>query len=139
MPEMNITPEQLLQMFQGEQSKLEIVQRNRLTLQNLLREHVFAIEALKEVRDTRENEHLMVPLGAGAYLDVMLKNNKEVQASITGDVVVKEKIPEVIKKLEARKNDAIEKDMKLAQEQERILQNVRNMERILQQLSQRRK
>jgi len=138
MPEIKLSTQQVLQMFQGEQTKLEIIQRNRITLQNLIREQLLAIDSLNAVQNTKENEQIIVPLGAGVFLDASLKNNKEVQASITGDVIVKESIPKVINKIEARKKETIEKDMELAREQERIIQNLKNMERILQQASRKR-
>ncbi|MBI5884583.1 hypothetical protein HZB89_00625 [archaeon] len=135
MPEMQLNQQQVIQMFQGEQAKLEVIERNRQALQNILREQVFAIETLKEVMKTKEKESLMVPLGAGVYLDVLLKNNSEAKASITADLIINEKIPKIIEKLEARKQDTIEKDKRLIEEHERVFQNIKAIESALQQAS----
>ncbi len=129
--EVRLTGEQVFGFLQNERTKLDSLRRKRTLLQNSLQEIGFAIESLKEIKEMKKNDNILVALGAGIYLNGLIEENKKVKRNLPGNVVIELSSEDAVKKLEKEKNDLRKELEKIVKEEESVLINVNNLSRAI--------
>lgn len=127
--QVKLTQQQLMQTFVGENNRLEEINRRIMELSAVLNELTMAIDALKAMK--QDKEKIMVPLGAGVFLEATAEKPREVVFSMTGGVLKTKKAEEVKKELETRK-EALQKVFEANQAQrQRTATNVNTLSDVL--------
>jgi prefoldin alpha subunit len=131
LQEIKLTGQEVIGFLQTERQKLSDLRRRRVLLQNSLQEIAYSLESLKEMKEMKKNDNLMVSLGAGIYLNALVDESKKVKRNLPGNVVVELSAEDAIKKLEKERNELKKELEKTAQEEESTLINVSNLNRAI--------
>lgn len=110
-----VSRQQLLETLQGEQMKAEMLQREISGNRAVIRDLNGAETAVKAIRDAKDKQ-IMVPLGAGVFMETIL--DKQALKQMTNTVMMKSTPEEILKELEIRKRN-IEKNIQLLLEEEK--------------------
>ncbi len=94
-----VSGQQLSEMHQVEQSKLETLYSRLNVAQKVLVDQLAAIDALKELQKEK-SAIILVPLGAGTYVEAKIENAEKVKSSVSNGVMVDTEISKTLKKLE---------------------------------------
>ena len=128
----NLNQEQLVQMFQTEQDRLNSLNNSiQVTLQ-VLDENLGTLNALKVLKDSNEKEEIYVPLGSGVFVKASLSNEKEIIMAIANEVTSKTSIEKAIKKLEEKEKKLAENHASLVEEQRKLAINLQSLEKVIQ-------
>ena len=134
-----LTEEQLLNAFANERANVEAMQSNIAATENRLRDVLAATDALKAIKNSKEKEKIIVPLGAGIFIDASLESNSTAKNSMAGGVVVNVTIEDALKDL-AEKRQEIEKAIAEMQKAlERAVSNFNSIGTMLRSIEQKRK
>jgi prefoldin alpha subunit len=137
--QIKLTEPQLVNAFSAERANLEALQTQLADVQAFLRELLAAKDSLTAIKKSKEKEKIIVPLGAGYYIDAMLDNNANVKASLAGGAVLNNTIEEALKAIEEKKQDTERTIANMQSDQERILTNLNSLSRLLNTLEQKKK
>lgn len=130
---------QVLQAYQSEQRKLEVIQTRKQTLQQLMAETVGAEQTLQEIEGKTKEEKVMIPLGAGLYIEGKVDASKGLKKGLGEGIIAKSTVKQSLKELEERKVE-IRKDMERIQQQEKLtLTNLNNLGSAIEQARQKQK
>ena len=97
--EINISSRQIADAYRNDQIKLENLQKRASDLGAVLNEMSFASESLKELQKTNIDDSLLVSLGAGIYTSAKIANTKTVKVSLSGNVLLDEKIEKTVERI----------------------------------------
>lgn len=132
--EVKISGQQAIQLYQIERAKMETVQRKVESIQKIIIEMDAAISTLDSIKNAKQGDLFLVPLGAGVYTEARMENTKQVKASLAGSIMVNQDIEETLKKLGEQKGEALKSRSALQQEGQVIANNLNNLGLILQQM-----
>jgi len=133
--EINVSPEQLMGMFESEKRKMEQLNQNFNAMQNLINETRGAIDAVKALSKAKKGQSIKVPLGAGTLIDVNFDNLEKVQLSLPGNILADYTPEDGLKELEQRLA-AVEKNMEtLQKEMQTTFQNMDNLSKAVRKIS----
>lgn len=129
--EKKVTPQNLVDTYYTDQRKLETVQRRQQEMQQILNEVTLTTEALKEIKNTKKDETMMVSLGAGIFAEAKITNTDTIKMSLAGNVLTDKKVTDAVTKLETE-TTAARKDLeRLQTEKEKIIQNMQAVSALL--------
>lgn len=130
---------EVLQAYQTEQSKLQAIRERKQALQHLMVETVGAEQTLRELEGKKKEEKVMIPLGAGLYIEGKVDASKGLKKGLGEGIISKSTIKQSLEDLKKRKEE-IKKDMERIQQQERItLTNLNNLGAAIEQARQKQK
>jgi len=107
---------QLQQLQQQVEQITEYVER----MQGQQKELDASIEALSELQKTNINTEILAPIANGIFLKAELKDNQRLVVNVGAEVTVEKNIPEVLRLL--------------AEQKEKIAENISEAENVLQEL-----
>ena len=107
---------QLQQLQQQVEQLTEYVER----MQGQQKELDASIEALSELQKTKINTEILAPIANGIFLKAELKDNQKLVVNVGAEVTVEKNIPEVLNLL--------------AEQKEKIAENISEAETVLQEL-----
>lgn len=130
--DIRITESQLMQMYDTERAKAVEVDKRRQAIFAGINEIVMASDALNAIKDSKADEKsVLIPLGAGIYVDADIRDKKTAKANLAGGVVIDSRIEDVIKDLDDRKKE-LEKALKgLQDEMNKVAGNMDNLGRVI--------
>ena len=129
-----LSQEQLVQKYEYERQKFMAFEQKRENLIGLLTETEGALAAVKAIENSSDGEKVLIPLGAGAYINATVDDKKNIQTSYAGNVFIKSSIEDTKKDLEER-STALKNNLEnLAKEEQRALQNISSIEQLLRQM-----
>ena len=129
--EKRVTPQNLVDTYYQDQRKLETVQRRQQEMQQILSEVTMTLETLKEIKNTKKDETMMVSLGAGVFAEAKITNTSTIKMSLAGNVLADKKITEAVTKLETETKAATKDLERLQVEKEKITQNMQAVSALL--------
>lgn len=133
-----LTEQQLINAFTGERQNLEALQAQLGSTENYLREILAATDALNAIKKAKEKEKIIVPLGAGIYIDASVESNTEAKSGLAGGVVANTRIEDALKGLEAKKADTEKAIGEMQKDLERIATNLNSISAMLRTMNQKR-
>ena len=134
-----LTADQLMQQYRVERSKLSELTRRRNQLVASVFETDMALKAAEAIEKADKNESVLVPLGAGLYIDAAVKNNSTLKYTMAGNIALEMTFKKAREKIEKRK-DVLSKELNaIKEERKRTGKNVRTMENIFAQMQQQQK
>ena len=136
--EMKISGEQAIQLYQAEKAKIDVVQRKLESISRILMEVNAAEDSLKAIKNSKQGENILVPLGAGIYIDVKVDNVKQAKNSLAGSVMLDENVDSIIKKLNEQKKEALKNIETLQKERGLLTANINNLGAMLSRVSRQR-
>lgn len=129
--EIKITGQQLRQTYEAEKAKLDALNRQMTTFQNIMRETIGAIQSIDEIEQTKKNDKILVSLGAGVYKEATIEQDNSVIRSISGNVLKKSSLKETKQYLEKKKKE-VQSDIDALQgEINTTVSNLNNIARLL--------
>lgn len=134
-----LTEPQLVNAFNSERANLEGLQEQYSRTENYLQELLAARDALAAIQKAKDNEKIVVPLGAGVYIDAAIENKNTVKASFGSGVVMPTSIDEALKELEGRKTDTEKAVAGLQRDREQMLSNLNSLGKLLNTIEQNKK
>lgn len=134
-----LTSDQLMQQYRVERSKLSELTRRRNQLIATVFETDMALKAAESIEKADKNESILVPLGAGLYIDAAVKNNSTLKYTMAGNIALDLTFKKAMEKIGKRK-DVLSKELDaVKEERKRTGKNVRTMENIFAQMQQQQK
>jgi len=128
----SLSQEQLIQMFQAEQEKMNSLNNSiQVTLQ-MLQENIGTLESLKTLKESKEKEEILVPLGANIFIKASLEKEKEIIMALTNEVTSKTSLEKAIKKLEEKEKKLAANHSGMVEEQQKIAINLQSLEKVIQ-------
>ncbi|MFH0714174.1 MAG: prefoldin subunit alpha [Candidatus Diapherotrites archaeon] len=124
-----LSGEDLSRMHQAEQGKLQALGERANSIQRILMDQLAAIDALKELKSEKEG-NILVPLGAGTFIEAKVGNVEKVKSSVANNVMVEMEIPKAIEKLEKNSEQTKKELEELQKEQNIVLNNIAGIENI---------
>jgi len=131
-----LNEEQLINAFASERANMEAIQSNISAAGNRLRDILAATEALKAIQKAKENEKIVVPIGAGVFIDASLESNSTAKNSIAGGVVVNADIEGILKDLAEKKQEMEKVIAEMQKDLERVVANVNSLGGVLRTMEQ---
>ncbi len=121
---------QSMEALEMAKQQLENMSKEAEILQMSLNEHIRALETLKAYAKVGEGKEILVPIGAGAFLPARSAGAATALVSVGAGLTVEKKVDEAV--------EALEKSAAEVEAEERkLLQNMKNLEKNAQVLSQR--
>ncbi len=117
-----LTPQMIMENAQNDQARLELVTRQIRDLQAIVVEVNNAKNALLELQKSPKGETVLVPLGAGVYVETQSTGNTEVKTMLSGTVMVNRSIADTIQKLDEN-IASVQKDIETLQKDHQALAN----------------
>ncbi len=140
---LEVSPEQMLSLYQNQRALLDSIEQQIQTAQAFLRETTMAEDALKEISESAKDKRVLFSVGAGVFIDTRLLDSKNVKAEIGGGAFKEMTIKKAMNRLDDRKEDIRKGLKKLAEREEKALASLKQMESAMakfqQQLQQREK
>lgn len=133
-PDEKVTPEQILSEFEYLRKQAESLSKNLEYLSSSISQISMVIESLKEIKDLKKANELLIPLGAGAFISAKINDREKVILNIGADVSVKKEIGEGIEVLESRRNEMGEAYNNLNERLQPIHQKLEMMSPIVEQI-----
>ena len=137
-PMIKLTREQLINAFGAERANLDALQQQMVAMDNALREILGATDALNAIKKSKEGEKIVVPVGAGIYIDAAIESSSKAKSSLAGGVVVNTSIEDALKELEAKKQETENAIAGVRKDQERTITTLNSLGNLLQSLEQKR-
>ncbi len=134
-----LTEEQLMNAFANERANMDTMQANLAAAENRLRDILAATDALNAIKKSKENEKIVVPLGAGIFIDASLENNSTAKNSLAGSVVVNVTIEEALKNLVEKKQETQKAIEEMQKELEKIASNLNSIGAMLRSIEQKKR
>jgi len=126
-----LSGKQIVDGLTTEKMRLETVQRNIASIQNLLQEIFFAKESLKSIKKAKKGENTIISLGAGIFLDMKISETTKVKRIIAGNIMLDSKADKALEELEKQEKTTTEKLEELDRQQQSIYANINTLSRIL--------
>jgi len=111
-----ISEQQVRESFVNEQAKQNALERAQASMQATIKEIVAAQDSLKEIKNCKQDDKILVFLGAGMLAEASIKNTSKVTSSIGGNVFSETTIEKAIQELENKRAEA-EKNQGLLQQE----------------------
>ena len=128
--EIKLTSQQVEQMYAGERQKLQELQERMQAIQNAVMEAQGAIDSIKALQENKQ-ENIMVPLGAGNFIEAKPEELKKVKTSIGPNIIIEKTPEETLKVLEKQIQDAKKQAESLSAETQQTAQNIAGLENIM--------
>ncbi len=126
-----ISFDELLQKFEEERTKLAGYDQRRVNVQTVITEAKSALDTLDAIEKAGKGEKILVPIGSGVYIEASLEDNKRLKTALIGDVVSETSPEETRKMLNTRLDEFTKSFRKLAENEQRALRNLQNMENLI--------
>ena len=124
-----LTQEQLFQAFAGENQRLEDLNQRINMLIMGLNEITMALSSMDAVK--KDKDKIMVPLGAGIFLQAKTEDNENVVFALAGAVMKTKKLEEAKQEIEKRK-ESLEKMLEnTKREHQRTAANVNALTEVI--------
>ena len=124
-----LTQEQLFQAFAGENQRLEDLNQRINMLIMGLNEITMALSSMDAVK--KDKDKIMVPLGAGVFLQAKTEDNENVVFALAGAVMKTKKLEEAKQEIEKRK-ESLEKMLEnTKREHQRTAANVNALTEVI--------
>jgi len=133
MKRVELTPNQLINAYNQDQQKADVLQKRQQNLQQLLNEMGLASEAIKELQKAKEEKPIMVSLGAGFYAEAKIANIKTLKSSLAGNVLVESSAKEAIEKLDNEIKKAQKEISGVLEERQKTVRNMQGIATVLDQ------
>jgi len=98
--EVKVSAKHLLDTYNSDQRKLAELQRREQEIRQILTEMTIASESLKGIQKAKNEQSILVGLGAGIYAEAKIANVKSVKNSLAGNVLVDSNVGKALEKLE---------------------------------------
>ncbi|MBM4249848.1 MAG: prefoldin subunit alpha [Euryarchaeota archaeon] len=121
---------QTMEALEMAKLQLEAMSKEAEILQMSLNEHIRALETLKAYRTAGDGKELLIPVGAGTFLPARSTGNGKALVSIGAGLSVEKPFEEAIAALEKAAGE-------VELEERKLVQNMKNLEKQAQLLSQR--
>ncbi|MFA4907754.1 MAG: prefoldin subunit alpha [archaeon] len=86
--QIRLSGNQLVQLYEGERQKLEALERRLELVQRAMVEVTGTIETISALTKSGQTDSVLLPIGAGIYIEASVENKKNVKASIPGGIVL---------------------------------------------------
>ncbi len=131
-----LSEQQLMNIFSSERGKLENIQSDIAMTQSQLLEIAAATDALNAIKKSQEKEKIIVPVGAGVYIDALVESNANAKASMAGGIVANMTIDEALKILAERKEGTGNSLAEMQKAWEKVSANLESISRLLSMIEQ---
>lgn len=121
---------QSMEALEMAKSRLESMSKEAEILQMSLNEHIRALETLKAYAKVGDGKDILVPIGAGTFIPARSTGAGNALVSIGVGITVEKKLDEAIEALEKSAGE-------VELEERKLIQNMKNLEKQAQLLSQR--
>lgn len=131
--QVTLNEQQLMQLFQTENERLNESNQKGTALRNILTETMTARDTISGITGAKKDEKIMVPIGAGILIAAKIEDNKTALWSMQGSAAVKKPFEEIEKELATRIQNielALEKEMHANQA---VAQNLNNLGMVIRQ------
>lgn len=126
-----LTPEQVVENAQADNARFEYTQRQLVELQRIANEMAGALAALTEIGKTPAGENILVPLGAGIFIEAQLADTKTVKTGLSGTVMVNRSLDDARQKI-SENMSAVQKDIeRLSLERDRLAANLQTWQKMI--------
>lgn len=130
--EVEITAQQLIETYRADQAKMDFLQKRQQSLLQIVTEMNTALDSIKEIRKAKEEEIIMVSLGAGIFAEAKIANVKKVKSSLAGNILIDSQPEKVLEELQEAMDKA-KKELETVQlEMQKTSQNMQGVATILQ-------
>lgn len=130
--QIKLTGAQVVQLYENERAKLEAIERRMGLVQRSLEEVVGAIETIRVLTKSSEKDSVLLPIGAGIYVEGNVENKGSLKASIPGGIVLELTVDETKIELEKRKDELLKDQNMLEAELQKSAQAVNQLATLLQ-------
>ena len=134
MPEekkVTLSVQELIQIYEQQKSQLNSFELLKRNINSSIIESLTALEALKEIKNSKKDNELLVSIGAGAFLNTKIESIKKIKLLIGTNTVKEFPLTNVKKKIEEKKA-LLEKELKkLLKEEGKLLQSIQGLEKML--------
>ena len=121
-------------ILDNQKAQLESLARQEELLQYSLEELLRARETVRNTKKAGQGAEMLVPVGAGAFLSMNVKDADRALMSIGSDLVVKESVDKVLERLDTRIKEIEEADKSLSERISDLDSRVRVQARFVQDL-----
>jgi len=123
----------MMQVFQQENERFHDSQQKISALRGILNETNAAKEAVKAIGKSKENEKVIVPIGAGVFVFAKTENTKQALLALSGGPAVPKPVSEIEKELDKRLEN-IEKALdRETSANQAMLSNLNNFAQVMRQ------
>lgn len=128
--EVKLTGNQIAEMLNSEKAKFNAIMQRINELQSAMIETKGSINALKEL-SKQKNAKILVPLGAGVFLEANIESPENVKITLPGNVIVQKSNEEAVKEVEKHAEALGNEINALQKEQQQTAINAGNLENII--------
>ena len=131
-----LTDQQVTQIYEASRNTLESLNARRRELFNARNEIEITLLAIEEISSSKKGEKLMVPVGAGIYLDAELSDSDGFRMNLPGGIFKKVNSAAAKAELGKRREDLMKNIAEIDKEMEKALQDVNKWGKIVRDVSQ---
>ncbi|MDO8627835.1 MAG: hypothetical protein Q7K42_05180 [Candidatus Diapherotrites archaeon] len=129
--EQTLSSQQIEHMYRQEINKYEMSNRKRDTLGQMMMDTEASLAAVNEIKKHKESGEILVPLGAGVYVEAVFKDVKKVKTSLLSNIMKDSTLEEALEGLEKRKTELNDSLNEVQKEQTTLITNITNLEKII--------
>jgi len=131
-PKMEITAQQLIDTYRSDQARMDLLQRRQQSLLQMAAEMNAALDTVKEIQKAKEDETIMVSLGAGIFAEAKITNVKKIKESLAGNILIDSQPEKVLAELQEAMDKAKKEIETVQLEIQKTGQNMQGIGNILQ-------
>ncbi len=129
-----VTPEQIITEYEMLRSQAQAYEQNLQMISSSITELQSTLESLREINKLEEGRDILVPLGAGTFIEATLPKPEGVILSVGADVSVKKPMEEALSDLEGRIQELEKVRKEHSAKYEEILQRLQAIAPIVEQI-----
>jgi len=119
--------DQTISLYRSKENEVKGISQRLQEINNLFNEISKAENTLKEVKNVKASESILMNVGAGVLVECKINNTKEVKISLPGTIIISKDIDEVVKDIENRKKELLDIRKKLS---DAYNNNIRTLQQI---------
>jgi prefoldin alpha subunit len=120
--------EEILREYELYRNQLEMHQQNLSLIDNSLRELRIVSKSLDEIKGTKKNSDIFVPIGPDSFIKAKITDPENVIVGIGADVAVKKTIEDAKKDIESRITELEKVKADNASNLEQVVSKLRELE-----------
>ena len=100
-----LSRDQTIALYRNKEQELNAISSKMKEIDNLYNEIMKAEQTLNEMKTVKDNEKLLVNVGAGILVECNIENKKTAKITLPGNIVVDKDIHIILKDIEKRKEE----------------------------------
>ena len=128
---MTLTGNQLMQLFSQEKERLGQINSRIITFQNMKNELMSTKKSLEEISKSKKGSKIMLPLGAGIYIEALTEDNEKAISTISNNVFRAKKIEDILKLIEKRSANIDRALEQNGEDQAKVISRANQLENIM--------